>query len=244
MTDTSTSLIGIEETSHLLDNDMISIISCPEKLNASFVLSMDNDIEALIEKQPFVLLELEKTSFIDSLGLEWLIKLSKLTSKARGGLYLKGVKPSLIRFLKLNRIWDLFQNKIINNSCELKDIIKIETNNPAFYPTFETEEHYTIIRLFGRLDANEMNGDCHSAILKYIRDHHCILDLKNLTFIDSTGLTLFIKIFKLSSVSQKQCVLCGLNNDIRQMFTITKLINLFTIVADFTLALKKIEKLK
>ena len=73
---------------------------------------------------------------------------------------------------------------------------------------------------------------------------NCILDLTNLTFIDSTGLTLFIKILKTSSISRKQCLLCGLNSDVKQMFTITKLINLFTIVADLPAAIKEIKKPK
>lgn len=244
MTDTSATYLETEPTALLFNDDMISMVSCPEKLSAAFVSSLDNDIDMLITKQPFILLELEKTSYIDSGGLAWLIKLSKSTSKAGGGLYLKGIKPSLIRFLKLNRVWDLFQDRIIRNRCELKDIIRIKTNNPGFYPVFETEEQYTIIRLFGRLEAKEMNSDCHSTILKYIHGNHCIFDLNNLSFIDSTGLALFIKIFKKSSTSQNQCVLYGLNNDIRQMFTVTKLINLFTVAADFPSALRKIKKAK
>ena len=70
MTDNSASLIELEQTSQLLGDDMISIVNCPEKLNASFVLSLSNDFEELIKRQPFVLLELEKTSFIDSRGIE------------------------------------------------------------------------------------------------------------------------------------------------------------------------------
>ena len=244
MTDNSASLIELEQTSQLLGDDMISIVNCPEKLNASFVLSLSNDFEELIKRQPFVLLELEKTSFIDSRGIEWLIRLAKLTSNMGGGLYLKEIKPSLIRFLKLNRVWDLFEKNIINNRCDLKNIIKTKKTNHTFYTTIKTENLCTCIHLFGRLDANQMNRNDLSCILKHIQKHNCILDLTNLTFIDSTGLTLFIKILKISSISKKQCLLCGLNDDVKQMFTITKLINLFSIVADLPSALMEIRKTK
>jgi anti-sigma B factor antagonist len=120
----------------------------------------------------------------------------------------------------------------------------MKKNKPTFYPIFETKDQYTVIRLVGRLEAKIVNSDCHSTILEYIDKNHCILDLKNLSFIDSTGLTLFIKILKLSSISQNQCILYGMNSDIRQMFTVTKLINLFTIVADFTSAIRLIKKTK
>jgi len=242
MTMMNQALHSRENAFQIIENPRLNVINCPERLNAAFVLSFDRDIESLINRKPFILLDLEQTSFIDSRGLSLLIRLYQLTSKARGGLYLKDINPALIRFLKLNRVWDIFQPRTVKSSAELLNQIQNTATKPGFYTVSETEAEYTIIRFFGRLDSYELNHDSHAPILNKIMTSHCILDLKHLNFVDSTGLTLFIKILQLSSHSDRKCVLCGLNNKIKQLFIITKIINRFTLAADVLSALKKMQR--
>ena len=66
--------------------------------------------------------------------------------------------------------------------------------------------------------------------------------MKDLNFVDSSGIVFFLKIQKHVQKTAKDCVLFGLQDNVRQMFSITKLDRLFVIAADMDSAASYLTK--
>jgi len=75
-----------------------------------------------------------------------------------------------------------------------------------------------------------------------IGDRDCLFDLKNLDFVDSSGIVFFLKILKHVQKTAKNCVFFGLQDSVRQMFKITKLDRLFRITGDMVSAERYLEE--
>jgi len=54
-----------------------------------------------------------------------------------------------------------------------------------------------------------------------------ILDCTTLDYISSSGLRLFLNVLKMAKAKGRQVFISGMNNDIRNVFTMTGFINLF-----------------
>jgi anti-anti-sigma factor len=80
------------------------------------------------------------------------------------------------------------------------------------------------------------------AVLSAIGDRDGLLDLENLDFVDSSGILFFLKIQKHVQKAARECVLFGLQDNVRQMFRITKLDRLFSITADMVSAERRLEE--
>lgn len=68
--------------------------------------------------------------------------------------------------------------------------------------------------------------------------------MRGLNFVDSSGIMFFLKIQKHLSKYGKTCVLCGLQDNVKQMFHITKLKHLFKITDDTLSAEKTLERIR
>jgi anti-anti-sigma factor len=59
-----------------------------------------------------------------------------------------------------------------------------------------------------------------------------LLDLQNVEFLDSQGLSALLSVLKLASAHQSKLFLCSLQESVRLLFDITKMDRVFTIFAD------------
>ena len=55
-------------------------------------------------KNRFLLLDLSRTSYIDSCGVGWIVRQHKLAKEKGGGLILHSVPPSVLQILRLLRL--------------------------------------------------------------------------------------------------------------------------------------------
>ena len=97
----------------------------------------------------------------------------------------------------------------------MKTTIKEENNNQVVY--FE-----------GRLDtsaSSQVQVDVQPVMDNVKSD--IILDCNKLEYISSSGLRIFLGILKRAKASGKHVYIQGLNNELRQVFTMTGFINLF-----------------
>lgn len=97
----------------------------------------------------------------------------------------------------------------------MKTIIQEENNNQVIY--FE-----------GRLDtsaSSQVQQEVQPIIDNVKSD--IILDCTKLDYISSSGLRIFLSILKSAKPLDKHVYIKGLNNDLRQVFTMTGFINLF-----------------
>ncbi len=97
----------------------------------------------------------------------------------------------------------------------MKTTIKEENNNQVVY--FE-----------GRLDtsaSSQVQMDVQPVMDDVKSD--IILDCNKLEYISSSGLRIFLSILKNAKANGKHVYIQGLNNELRQVFTMTGFINLF-----------------
>lgn len=101
----------------------------------------------------------------------------------------------------------------------------------AFRKEIEERTDKTIIKLFGELDiyvSSEFKEEMLE-ILEKTKDH-LYLDLKDLEYIDSTGLGALIALVKAAGEKDKKVYLKDVNERIRKLFKITALEDMFIFV--------------
>jgi len=226
----------------LPDLAYIRVIRLPEVLDAKAVenarASLENDIFASFDP----ILDFQNVEFIDSSGLGFIVGLWRRAKADNRRLYLIEIQPSARRFFELSRTLDVFKDRVFNNLDEALAHIVKEAKLPPFYYLEIPRELDVLLRLYGTLDAAQMINLDIEMVLSVIGNRDCILDLKNLDFVDSSGIVFFLKIQKYVQKTARICVLFGMQDNVRQMFRITKLDRLFRITADMMSAERYLEE--
>lgn len=93
----------------------------------------------------------------------------------------------------------------------------------------EKNENYFKIKLIGEVDIHT-SGQLKEKLYK-IADNKCDvrIDCKELKYIDSTGLGIFVGALKKVKENDKEIIVCNLKDNIKKLFTITGLDKLFII---------------
>ncbi len=93
-----------------------------------------------------------------------------------------------------------------------------------------TQDHVTLVRLVGRLDtpaSQEVNAAIAPVLGK--ADGTIILDCKELSYISSSGLRIFLTVRKEAALKGGKVIVRSINRDIRSVFMMTGFLNLFEI---------------
>jgi N-acetylglucosaminyldiphosphoundecaprenol N-acetyl-beta-D-mannosaminyltransferase len=224
------------------DRASIRVIRLPEVLDAGAVesgrASLENEILDAFEP----ILDFKNVKFIDSSGLGFIVGLWRRARADNRKLNLIEIQPSTRRFFELSRTLDVFKDRVFDHLAEAVAHIAKEADLPPFYYVEVPRRRDVMLGLSGTLDAAQIKNLDIEAVLAAIGDRNCLLDLKNLDFVDSSGIVFFLKIQKHVQKTARECVLFGLQDNVRQMFRITKLDRLFTITADMISAERQLEK--
>jgi len=99
--------------------------------------------------------------------------------------------------------------------------IKVKEVNGYTVITVETE----------RLDVVNMK-EMKEAMMEIVDagNHKMVIDLSPVKFIDSSGLSVIISLFKRLNTSNGELILCGLGEQPKELLQITQLIRLFKVV--------------
>ena len=179
--------------------------------------------------------------FIDSSGLGFIVGLWRRAKADNKKLNLIEIQPSIRRFFRFSRTLDVFKGRVFDNLEGAVAHIAKEAKQPPFYYIEVPRRSDVMLGLCGTLDAAQIKILDIDAVLSAIGDRDCLLDLKNLDFVDSSGIVFFLKIQKHVQKTARDCVLFGLQDNVRQMFRITKLDRLFRITADMISAERHLE---
>lgn len=219
--------------------DQPRIIVLPERLDAPAAKKIREIVESAAIYNDLIF-DFSSVSFIDSSGLGLLIRAWRQAGAASKGLYFLRVSPKIRWFFQLNRSIDIFQDNMASSMEEILTSMEQQQPRPFQY-LLESLSDYKLLYLAGRLDAKEMATLDTNSLFSDVGAHHCIISLKNLNFVDSTGLSLFLKIQRHLAGLDKDCVLYGLNDNVRQVFRITKLDRLLRSTADLSEAEKALK---
>ena len=207
----------------------INIVRLPDHLDASVLNSVKAQVEPMIDKVSNIVLEFDQVTFIDSSGLGFIITLWRKLEELNKKLFLTGLTSSSRRFFKLTRMLERLEDRIYDTSEDVLERIREKETTPGFYFVSHKKADYIYIRLYGSLDAAQRGKLNIDTILSEIGETDCIMDMKELKFVDSSGLMFFFKIHKHLANRDKRLLLCSLNDTVRQMFRISKTEQLFNI---------------
>ena len=208
----------------------LAILTMPELMTRESLSIIKTRLKYLNEYR--LLFDFKDTIYMDLYAMGFITGICRDFSRMKKSFYLTGIRARIIGLLKYNRIWDICEKRYIDNP----ELIPIQINSndeSSFYFTTVSDPGAFRMELHGRLDAANISKLDIPKITEFIGNKNCIMNLKNLRFIDSTGLIFFLKIKKHLSAYNRTPIMCNVNEDVMQIFNITKLINLFKIMPDF-----------
>jgi len=96
---------------------------------------------------------------------------------------------------------------------------------------FKKVENVILLYPLGRFDVN-FSADFEKEINKLIKNestNHFIFNLKDVEYISSSGLGVFMSIKRILKAEERKLVLCNMNSAVRTIFNIVKLNDMFDI---------------
>ncbi|HRO75028.1 MAG TPA: STAS domain-containing protein [Crocinitomicaceae bacterium] len=108
---------------------------------------------------------------------------------------------------------------------------------------FAIKEHSAetvICEISGRLLTNDEVNEIITALNEYL-DANIVMDLKNLEYTSSSGLSLFIRLLTRTRIQNKKIVLTNIQENVLKLFKITKLNDIFSISNSMESALKSVK---
>ena len=97
--------------------------------------------------------------------------------------------------------------------------------------SFKEENNQLVMAFIGRLDtAAAVQTEKEMQVLYDCDGRDIVLDCKELDYISSSGLRLFLGLLKVAKPKGSRVCISGLSNDLRQVFNMTGFTNLFEIV--------------
>jgi N-acetylglucosaminyldiphosphoundecaprenol N-acetyl-beta-D-mannosaminyltransferase len=214
--------------------ELLHVVTLPPRLDAMQVHQVRGEVEAALQSSQELVLDFFQVTFLDSSGLGQLIKSWRQAQERGKGFFLINVNQTAKRFFELNRLWDIFRDLTYSNIEEMTAALKQQKDLPSFNFPIEPRPYYFLLSLKGRLDAAAMAALDLPAILQKLNSAHVIINLDHLTFVDSSGLSFFLKIQRHVVGAGKSCYLCGMTPNVQQIFLITRLNQLFNITPDIT----------
>ena len=92
-------------------------------------------------------------------------------------------------------------------------------------------ENTVIIYLEDRLDVH-LSADIEKQINKIIENEpksHLLLNLKDVEYMSSSGLRIFVSTMRILKENNRKLVLCNMNNAVKKIFEVVELIDMFDI---------------
>jgi N-acetylglucosaminyldiphosphoundecaprenol N-acetyl-beta-D-mannosaminyltransferase len=218
----------------------LKVVALPRALDAAAVEQLQPAIETDLSRADHCILDFSGVKFVDSSGLGLLLSLWRRAGTRKKKICMIAMSATVRRFFELNRTFDLFAGQIFDNLDGALTRIQKQASLPSFYYVQRIRNQTVTLNLAGILDAGQMAGLDIAAVETVVGNRNCILNLKDLSFVDSSGIVFFLKIQKYTSGRGRTSLLCAVQDNVLQMFRITKLNRLFTIVSDQAAAEKAI----
>lgn len=202
-------------------------ISCapvrlPDVVDAAFVAQQGAAERELLLQQPLISLDFSGVSFIDSSGLGFLLNLLRCADEAGKKIIFTGMTPGARHVFEVTKTWGLIKPRV---SGALPPAGK-GTGEPAqaaFSWSVTKDEACSVVAVSGALDAFQAGSLGLEDILAAAGPRHMLVNLQRLSFCDSSGIALFLKLHRAQSARGLGFVLCNAGPTVQQMLRITKL---------------------
>jgi len=220
----------------------VDVILLDDPLDASQITTRGETIIEGIDGSNCLLMDLSQVSFMDSSGIGFLVKLYTRSQKEKFPLAFCGIQPPVQRTLKVSRILDLFKGALFDTREEAMTSLLDHSGHKDFSYFKDESPDMVILHLFGQLDADKISKMDIPGFTRGLDGKHCLLNLRGLSFADSSAIMVFLKVRKLTFQCGKSCLLCEPPENVRQMLKITRVDKLFDIHKTLASALELLKQ--
>ena len=219
---------AVTESSY--NEDQHSLV-LPGRLDALAVKDLRSVAVNIWERKAALILDFSGVTFVDSAGLGFIVGMWRTALKHNKVLVVAAMNEDVRRTFALSRLDDLIGDRIFRDINLAKKYLNSHASDYSDMISYK-KDGTAIVTIEGRLDALSLRNIDLTGICSAVAGHNCILNLQALTFVDSSGLVLFLKIQRAVIAHEKTCILCSPSAGVRQLLTLTRLEQLFTITDD------------
>lgn len=196
----------------------------PQRLDIVHIRENTTQTEDILRQSMDCILDMRSTTFVDSTGVGWLIRVQKRLRVAGHQLVLLRPTPAVLRALRLMRLTDFFQ--IAADEKCARRLLRDATEQRRKHP--RAEPRSTEGTLVWRGEVTAANADSvWEYTLPYLSATQArkikTIDLSQVRFIDSTGLGLMVRAKKRSLAQQETLRFIGLQPAVRNVLSLSHL---------------------
>jgi N-acetylglucosaminyldiphosphoundecaprenol N-acetyl-beta-D-mannosaminyltransferase len=218
-----------------------AVFPLPEMVDAAYVAGSGSSERSRLLLQPLVALDFSGVKFIDSSGLGFLLTLMRSADESRKKIFFISIPPAAQRVFELSRTWDLVSARACANVQEIQEQLGREEPQTFYWGT-QAEGACSVVSFAGTLDSFQAGTVTAGDILHAARGRDIIMNLAGLTFCDSTGIALFLKVYRACSQENRGCVICSAGRTVQQMLRMTKLDRLLPVAESVEDAREQLQK--
>lgn len=188
-----------------------------------------------------LILDFGKTTFIDSTAIGYLLGLWRRFEAAGQPLWLAGAGAAVRGAMRVTRALDLFGPRMVAGSFEVP---AAADGSAAQRLTVSVDRKKDRVELTfsGVLDIREAPALTADWAAVTVGDGHCIGHMAGLTFIDSAGMMVLLRLFKQTGRNDRRFVICAPGPALRRMLRVTKLERLFVTAPEPAAAVARLER--
>jgi N-acetylglucosaminyldiphosphoundecaprenol N-acetyl-beta-D-mannosaminyltransferase len=215
-------------------------------LNIQGRLTIENHIhflekaqEALVET-PFLIVDLDRATFLDSSALGALVGLTKQARDSGGKLWLTAVPENVQQTMALTRLDQFFEMlEDVDAGLAARRTYKhqtMETVSPE--PGLEPRGEWQVAKMPRRLDGATMPKTT-DICLAFLEAHpYLILDCSEMVFLTSAGLAMFVQLNRLAEEQGGALRVAGCSEDALRVIKMTRFDQVLSLFDNMTEAIK------
>ena len=225
---------NVKVNSEINSDELIILLS--KRLDTKSLSIFENDWKQCAVLHKKVIFNFTQVEFIDSGGLGKLVRIFKYLQREQVKTVSVGlVNENIIKLLKVTRTYDFFnesvefEKKSFENTLVEKNSDTNNTSEKMLITIKNKTKVITTAKLIGRLDAAVIANMDFDESIKLLGDGDYILDLSELTFLDSSGLRFFFYLQRNLESRNKKLTLTQANEMVYQLLKITNLSEFFNL---------------
>jgi N-acetylglucosaminyldiphosphoundecaprenol N-acetyl-beta-D-mannosaminyltransferase len=200
--------------------DGTAIVRIHGRLDVNGVTAFHDLVQGAFAETPFVVVNLEDATFLDSSAIGTLVALAKEAREAGGRLSFTSVPPAIARTLSLLRLDRLFHvGEDTNSVAEVRNgLQKPETMVDSGNGQTSRAGAWQVLRMPERVDAStalDIQRRCSDLLMA---DPHLVLDFSRTDFLASAGLAVLANLRQRTTHQQGELRLAGCSRDVRRVF--------------------------
>lgn len=217
----NTSQTPFSAYSFKVDNQVSLIITLPSILDKQELSFLTGLLKEDIQKG-FLVFDFKNVLYIDAVLIALFMEIIKNSSLKKIRVLFLEIPYSIQSLLNRHRVWDLFEVHVLHHPQDLITVWQGEVSVPLFSISYSKTPTKAIIHVLGSLDASQHPLLLFERMIKEIQGLDCELDLRYCSFLDSSGIGLFLKLKRYQAKYAKKLILSYLSPAIKQTLRIAQ----------------------